>query len=84
MRRRNIRSTTVLVVRKQGKAHGLQRRIEGPDVTGWRATLRLREWGGDVFRELADLLESVDVLDVQVRPARLEEAYARLSSGPAR
>jgi ABC-2 type transport system ATP-binding protein len=59
-------------------------RVEGPDVNGWRATLRLREWGGDVFRELADLLESVDVLDVQVRPARLEEAYARLSSGPAR
>jgi orotate phosphoribosyltransferase len=24
------------VVRKQGKAHGLQRRIEGPDVTGRR------------------------------------------------
>jgi ABC-2 type transport system ATP-binding protein len=59
-------------------------RVEGPDAEGWRATLRLREWGGDVFRELADLLESVDVLDVQVRPARLEEAYARLSSGPAR
>ena len=59
-------------------------RIDGPDENGWRATLRLRTWGGDVFRELADLLESIDVLDVQVRPARLEEAYARLSSGPAR
>jgi orotate phosphoribosyltransferase len=28
------RPLDAFVVRKQGKAHGLQRRIEGPDVTG--------------------------------------------------
>lgn len=28
------RSLDAFVVRKEGKAHGLQRRIEGPDVTG--------------------------------------------------
>jgi orotate phosphoribosyltransferase len=30
------RALDVFVVRKQGKAHGLQRRIEGPDVAGRR------------------------------------------------
>lgn len=30
------RSLDAFVVRKEGKAHGLQRRIEGPDVTGRR------------------------------------------------
>src|SRR5690606_12139939 len=30
------RALDAFVVRKQGKAHGLQRRIEGPDVTGRR------------------------------------------------
>jgi orotate phosphoribosyltransferase len=30
------RPVDAFVVRKQGKAHGLQRRIEGPDVTGRR------------------------------------------------
>jgi orotate phosphoribosyltransferase len=29
-------SIDAFVVRKEGKAHGLQRRIEGPDVTGRR------------------------------------------------
>jgi len=31
---RNGRVLDAFVVRKEGKAHGLQRRIEGPDVTG--------------------------------------------------
>jgi orotate phosphoribosyltransferase len=30
------RPVDAYVVRKEGKAHGLQRRIEGPDVTGGR------------------------------------------------
>jgi orotate phosphoribosyltransferase len=30
------RSTDAFVVRKEGKAHGLQRRVEGPDVAGRR------------------------------------------------
>ena len=48
---------------------------------GWTASLRLSAWGGEVFSELGALLAAVHVSDIQVRPARLEEAYARLSSG---
>jgi orotate phosphoribosyltransferase len=33
---RRGRALDAFVVRKEGKAHGLQRRIEGPDVTGRR------------------------------------------------
>lgn len=36
------RALDAFVVRKQGKAHGLQRRIEGPDVTG-RAVLAVED-----------------------------------------
>jgi orotate phosphoribosyltransferase len=32
----NGRALNSFVVRKEGKAHGLQRRIEGPDVAGKR------------------------------------------------
>jgi orotate phosphoribosyltransferase len=34
--RQRSRALDAFVVRKEGKAHGLQRRIEGPDVTGRR------------------------------------------------
>src|SRR3954451_17626273 len=30
------RALDAFVVRKEAKAHGLQRRIEGPDLEGWR------------------------------------------------
>jgi len=33
------RSLDAFVVRKSGKAHGLQRRIEGPDITGRRVLI---------------------------------------------
>jgi ABC-2 type transport system ATP-binding protein len=46
----------------------------------WRAILKLRTWDAEVFGELGRLMEAADVVDVQVRPARLEEAYARLSA----
>ncbi len=61
---RRGRSLDAFVVRKEGKAHGLQRRIEGPDVAGRRvlavedtsttgasvlaAVTALREAGADV------------------------------------
>lgn len=78
----------VVELRGIGSAAGLATALP-PSVTldgttevagGWTASLRLRSWGADVFRELGDLLQSVTVVDIQVRPARLDEAYARLSA----
>jgi len=43
---------------------------------GVELTLRLRTWGEGVFTQLGALLDGSDVVDVQVRPARLEEAFA--------
>jgi orotate phosphoribosyltransferase len=48
------------VVRKQGKAHGLQRRIEGPDVAG-RAVLAVEDTsttGGSVLQAVDALQEA--------------------------
>ncbi len=48
------------VVRKEGKAHGLQRRIEGPDVTGRRvlAVEDTSTTGGSVLTAVAALREA--------------------------
>ncbi|MDP9444692.1 MAG: orotate phosphoribosyltransferase [Actinomycetota bacterium] len=48
------------VVRKQGKAHGLQRRIEGPDVAGRRvlAVEDTSTTGGSVLTAVAALREA--------------------------
>ena len=43
-------------------------------------TLRLREWTPGSFRDLATVLDSLEILDMRVRPASLEEAYAKLAS----
>ena len=47
----------------------------------WEVTLRLPVWDSDVFRHLGGFLDASEVVDVQVRPARLEEAYQRLVAG---
>ncbi len=57
------------VVRKQGKAHGLQRRIEGPDVTGRRviAVEDTSTTGGSVLTAVEALREGgADVVGVAV------------------
>jgi orotate phosphoribosyltransferase len=57
------------VVRKEGKAHGLQRRIEGPDVTGRRvvAVEDTSTTGGSALTAVAALREAgADVLAVAV------------------
>ncbi|GAA4217150.1 orotate phosphoribosyltransferase [Actinocatenispora rupis] len=57
------------VVRKQGKAHGLQRRIEGPDVTGRRvlAVEDTSTTGGSVLDAVEALREAgADVVGVAV------------------
>jgi ABC-2 type transport system ATP-binding protein len=40
--------------------------------------LRLRTWDAGMFTQLGALLDHVEVVDLQVRPARLEEAFASL------
>jgi orotate phosphoribosyltransferase len=57
------------VVRKQGKAHGLQRRIEGPDVAGRRvlAVEDTSTTGGSVLTAVEALREAgADVVGVAV------------------
>jgi orotate phosphoribosyltransferase len=54
---RRGRALDVFVVRKEGKAHGLQRRIEGPDVAG-RRVLAVE----DTSTTGSSLLTAVDAL----------------------
>jgi orotate phosphoribosyltransferase len=63
------RALDAFVVRKQGKAHGLQRRIEGPDVTGRRvlAVEDTSTTGGSVLTAVDALREAgADVVGVAV------------------
>ena len=54
------RATNSFVVRKEGKAHGLQRRIEGPDVAGKRvlAVEDTSTTGGSVLTAVEALKEA--------------------------
>jgi orotate phosphoribosyltransferase len=63
------RPLDAFVVRKEGKAHGLQRRIEGPDVTGRRvlAVEDTSTTGGSVLTAVDALREAgADVIGVAV------------------
>jgi orotate phosphoribosyltransferase len=63
------RALDAFVVRKQGKAHGLQRRIEGPDVAGRRvvAVEDTSTTGGSVLTAVEALREAgADVVGVAV------------------
>jgi orotate phosphoribosyltransferase len=57
---RNGRALDSFVVRKEGKAHGLQRRIEGPDVAGKRvlAVEDTSTTGGSVLTAVEALKEA--------------------------
>jgi orotate phosphoribosyltransferase len=57
---RNGRTIDSFVVRKEGKAHGLQRRIEGPDVKGKRvlAVEDTSTTGGSVLTAVEALKEA--------------------------
>lgn len=57
---RNSRALDSFVVRKEGKAHGLQRRIEGPDVAGKRvlAVEDTSTTGGSVLTAVEALKEA--------------------------
>lgn len=85
------RRLDAFVVRKQGKAHGLQRRIEGPDVAGRRvlavedtsttggsvltAVEALREAGAEVVA-VAVIVDRGTVAAQKVREAGLEYRWA--------
>ena len=60
MAARNGRALDSFVVRKEGKAHGLQRRIEGPDVVGKRvlAVEDTSTTGGSVLTAVEALKEA--------------------------
>ena len=63
------RTLDAFVVRKEGKAHGLQRRIEGPDVAGRRvlAVEDTSTTGGSVLTAVAALTEAgAEVVGVAV------------------
>ena len=77
------------VVRKEGKAHGLQRRIEGPDVAGCRvlAVEDTSTTGGSVLTAVAALREAgAEVVGVAVivergaRPAVLNAGLPYLAA----
>ncbi len=78
------RTLDAFVVRKEGKAHGLQRRIEGPDVAGRRvlAVEDTSTTGGSVLTAVEALREAgADVVGVAViveRGARPRVAEAGL------
>lgn len=60
----------------------------GPvEVTGdgaeWTATLLVKRWSPKIFAELNTALDGVDVVNVEVRPARLEDAFVRLQTATA-
>lgn len=58
--KQNGRKLNAFVVRKEGKAHGLQRRIEGPDVNGKRvlAVEDTSTTGGSVLTAVEALREA--------------------------
>ena len=74
------------MVRKEGKAHGLQRRIEGPDVAGRRvlAVEDTSTTGGSVLTAVEALREAgAEVVGVAVIVERGAGAGGDRGRGPA-
>ncbi len=77
------RSLDAFVVRKEGKAHGLQRRIEGPDTTGRRvlAVEDTSTTGGSVLTAVEALREAgADIVAVAVIVDRDSGARERIEA----
>lgn len=77
------RSLDAFVVRKAGKAHGLQRRIEGPDVAGRRvlAVEDTSTTGGSVLTAVTALREAgAQVVGVAVIVDRATGARERIEA----
>lgn len=76
------RRLDAFVVRKEGKSHGLQRRIEGPDVTGRRvlAVEDTSTTGGSVMTAVDALREAgAEVVGVAVIADRSTGAAERIA-----
>ena len=50
----------------------------------WKVSLRLRIWTPQVFSDLSEILSGTHVSDVEVLPARLDDAFIRLQTGISR
>jgi ABC-2 type transport system ATP-binding protein len=50
----------------------------------WKVSLRLRTWTPRVFSDLSEILGGTHVSDVEVLPARLDDAFVRLQTGISR
>ena len=77
------RGLDAFVVRKEGKAHGLQRRIEGPDVAGRRvlAVEDTSTTGGSVLAAVSALREAgADVVGVAVIVDRATGAAEKVAA----
>jgi orotate phosphoribosyltransferase len=77
------RTLDAFVVRKEGKAHGMQRRIEGPDVAGRRvlAVEDTSTTGGSVLTAVEALREAgADVVGVAVIVDRATGAKERVEA----
>jgi orotate phosphoribosyltransferase len=77
------RTLDAFVVRKEGKAHGLQRRIEGPDVTGRRvlAVEDTSTTGGSVLTAVEALREAgAEIVAVAVIVDRDSGARERIEA----
>src|SRR5205085_7685586 len=77
------RKLDAFVVRKEGKAHGLQRRIEGPDVAGRRvlAVEDTSTTGGSVLTAVEALREAgAEVVGVAVIVERSTGAAERINA----
>jgi orotate phosphoribosyltransferase len=77
------RALDACVVRKEGKAHGLQRRVEGPDVRGRRvlAVEDTSTTGGSVLTAVEGLREAgADVVGVAVIVDRSTGARERVEA----
>jgi len=59
---------------------GGEHRVEVVDHGGgaWTATLWLRQWDTTAVGSLSTLLQTVDVLDLTIDPASLEDAYSEI------
>jgi orotate phosphoribosyltransferase len=77
------RTLDAFVVRKEGKSHGLQRRIEGPDVTGRRvlAVEDTSTTGGSVMTAVDALREAgAEVVAVAVIADRSTGAAEKIAA----
>jgi ABC-2 type transport system ATP-binding protein len=49
------------------------------DAGHWMVRLRVKSWGGELFRRLGQMLDGIPVTDMEVAPVRLEDVYSRLA-----